>query len=111
VTKLVKILVGIMLILCYKAHGQWQYCIDINPPKERKVELRFWINKKIATYKVERENYKNKKAVERYSRRLCKKHFRLQTRKVKRRMRKSKRISRYNNKGEYPWYVILISKY
>ena len=96
-----------LFVLLLPVCGQPRYSVDIEPPKNRHVPLAFYISQVKENIKTSKELAKKHRLARKKSKKIQKHIYNIQTKKVKRRMRKSKRQAENFNRGKRPICVKL----
>jgi hypothetical protein len=95
----------IMVILCCDSKALWaqyQYSIDIEVKRSRRVPIKFVVLKTVASVNATVEHRKKKRGELKLSKKIRKHTYRIQSRKVKKRMRKSRKKAEDNNREKVP---------
>lgn len=93
------IILGIFVFLAFSGKAQTKYSIDLKPPKERRVPVKYFIEQTKSNVKESSEIRKKHRALRKESRKIRRHTYHIQTKKVKRRMRRSfKEAEEFNRK-------------
>ena len=92
----------LFLIICFNfkivnAQLQYRYSIDIETKKSRRVPLKYAVNEAKENFKESAEHRKKKRIKLKTSKQIRKHTYSIQTRKVKKRMRNSRKKAEYFN--------------
>lgn len=106
--KIGAIFLGVFLFCISKSSvAQYQYSIDIEVKKARRVPVKFAVLKAFDSVDASMEHRKKKRGELKRSKKLRKHIYRIQSREVKKRMRKSRKKAENNNRGKVPLGVKL----
>ena len=97
----------INLSIFRSVYAQYNYSIDTKELKARRVPLKFKVTQTKQTINKNLEIRKKKRIAKKVSRQISRHTYSIQTREVKRRMRKARKRAENNNKGKVPLYVKL----
>ena len=102
----------LFLLFCFNfkilnAQLQYRYSIDIETKNSRRVPLKYTVNEAKENFKESTEHRKKKRIELKLSKQIRKHIYSIQTREVKKRMRKSRKKAEYFNREKVPLSVKL----
>lgn len=92
--------ITVFFLLILPVGAQPKYCIDIEPPKNRRVPVAFYIEQTKENAKISKELRVKHRTLNKKSKEIRKHTYSIQTKKVKRRMRNSKKQAEKFNRGK-----------
>lgn len=95
------------LFVCF---GQPRYSIDIEPPKNRRIPISYLISQSSEKIKESKRIRKKHRIERKTSKKIIKHTYSIQTKKVRKRMRKSRKKAEIFNRGKLPLSVKLKKK-